>query len=120
MITKRINGGYNGLDDRLKYYERAKRVMNRDVNPADTVAAVASAVAAGGNGPCPTPYLKQGSSGDAVRSIQQRLAALGYKVSVDGSFGPGTCAAVKACQTKNGLTGDGVVGPNTWTALWAG
>ena len=120
LITKRINGGYNGLDDRLKYYERAKRVMNRDVNPADTVAAVASTVAAGGNGPCPTPYLKQGCSGDAVRSIQQRLAALGYNVSVDGSFGPGTCAAVKACQTKNGLTGDGVVGPNTWTALWAG
>ena len=23
LITKRINGGYNGLDDRLKYYERA-------------------------------------------------------------------------------------------------
>ncbi|MGH9871172.1 MAG: glycoside hydrolase family 19 protein [Pyrinomonadaceae bacterium] len=27
-ITKRINGGYNGLDDRLKYYERAKKVMS--------------------------------------------------------------------------------------------
>jgi putative chitinase len=30
IITKRINGGYNGLDDRLKYYERAKKVLSRD------------------------------------------------------------------------------------------
>lgn len=29
-ITKRINGGYNGLDDRIKYYDRAKKVMNKD------------------------------------------------------------------------------------------
>ena len=26
-ITKRINGGYNGLDDRTKYYERALSVL---------------------------------------------------------------------------------------------
>jgi len=29
-ITKRINGGYNGLDDRIKYYDRAKKVLSRD------------------------------------------------------------------------------------------
>jgi predicted chitinase len=29
-ITRRINGGINGLPDRIKYYERAKRVMNKD------------------------------------------------------------------------------------------
>jgi predicted chitinase len=27
-ITRRINGGLNGLADRVKYYERAKRVLN--------------------------------------------------------------------------------------------
>lgn len=27
QITRKINGGYNGLDDRYKYYERAKRVL---------------------------------------------------------------------------------------------
>lgn len=26
-ITKKINGGYNGWDDRVKYYERAKEVL---------------------------------------------------------------------------------------------
>ena len=27
LITKRINGGYNGYQDRLAYYERAQRVL---------------------------------------------------------------------------------------------
>lgn len=29
-ITKRINGGFNGLADRIKYYDRAKNVLNKD------------------------------------------------------------------------------------------
>ncbi len=28
-ITKQINGGYNGLEDRLKFYERAKKVLHK-------------------------------------------------------------------------------------------
>lgn len=27
LLTKRINGGYNGLDDRVEYWERAKKVL---------------------------------------------------------------------------------------------
>lgn len=119
QITKRINGGYNGLDDRIKYYERAKKVISKDDTggaavPVDTAAAASPS----GGGPCPDPYLQQGARGDAVRSMQQRLKALGYNVSVDGNFGPGTCAALKTCQTKNGLNPDGVVGPSTWAVLW--
>lgn len=29
-ITRRINGGLNGQEDRVKYYERAKRVLSKD------------------------------------------------------------------------------------------
>lgn len=137
-ITKIINGGYNGLDDRIKYYERAKRVMSKDDSPTlvpfsdgVSVAFVAkpkTPSAAHTSAPlestrqtpaCPNPFLRQGSQGDAVRTMQQRLIDLGYSVSVDGSFGPGTSAAVKACQAKNDLTADGVVGPKTWAAFWA-
>jgi predicted chitinase len=120
LITKRINGGYNGLDDRIKYYERAKRVLNKDDDgtprgPLSTSPSASSDIAR-----CPNPYLRPGSRGNSVRSLQQRLNDIGYNVSVDGNFGPGTCAAVKACQGKNRLSDDGIVGPKTWAALWAG
>ncbi|MXV18533.1 peptidoglycan-binding domain-containing protein [Deinococcus xianganensis] len=47
----------------------------------------------------------------------RQLAARGYAVTVDGSFGPSTESAVKSFQTSKGLTADGIVGPNTWLAL---
>jgi putative chitinase len=57
--------------------------------------------------------LKQGSTGADVTKLQQ---ALGLKT--DGTFGPGTEAAVKAFQAKNGLTADGIVGNGTWSKLF--
>lgn len=118
-ITRRINGGINGLPDRIKYYERARKVMSKNDSGAAPIGGVTTS-AAGQARPCPNPFLRQGSKGDDVRTMQQRLSDLGYSVSVDGNFGPGTSAAVIACQQKNGLTGDGVVGPKTWAAFWAG
>jgi len=58
--------------------------------------------------------------GDAelVKQLQQTLIAAGYDPgSVDGSFGPTTEAAVTAFQQDNGLSADGVVGPDTAAAL---
>jgi predicted chitinase len=132
QITKRINGGYNGLDDRIKYYNRAKQVLNKNdaVDASDTAAASETGVAAAaavavstpvaGQSPAyPGTALRQGSSGADVRTMQQRLADLGYSVGVDGNFGPGTRAAVVDFQGKKGLTNDGNCGPATWAALWA-
>jgi predicted chitinase len=129
QITKRINGGYNGLDDRTKYYNRAKQVLNKDdavdaSAPASVPPAVADAVLAGsspaGGAPAyPGTALRQGSRGDAVETMQQQLVTLGYQIGVDGNFGPGTRGAVVDFQGKHGLTNDGVCGPATWAALWA-
>lgn len=59
-----------------------------------------------------------GARGDDVAKIQKRLKQWGYyKGSVDGIFGSGTLAAVKAFQRKNGLASDGIVGPKTAAAL---
>ncbi len=52
--------------------------------------------------------LKKGSSGSAVKKVQQRLKDLGYYTSVcDGDYGAKTVTAVKAFQKKNGLTQSG-------------
>jgi len=59
--------------------------------------------------------VKQGSQGDAVRAVQTKLG-----ITVDGIFGTGTKAAVAEFQDSKGLVPDGVVGPNTWAALVGG
>ncbi len=62
---------------------------------------------------------RRGDDGEAVRDIQDRLAALGFATALDpvGSFGDATFDAVSAFQTKRGLWTDGIVGPDTWRAL---
>jgi peptidoglycan hydrolase-like protein with peptidoglycan-binding domain len=62
--------------------------------------------------------LRRGSTGPEVTALQRRLRELGFDPNgIDGQFGPGTEAAVKAFQQANGLTVDGIVGPNTRAAL---
>jgi N-acetylmuramoyl-L-alanine amidase len=61
-----------------------------------------------------------GDSGRSVRDIQDRLTALGYECLPDapGEFDAGTTEAVVAFQRKRGVAADGIVGPDTWRALW--
>ena len=63
--------------------------------------------------------LEQGATGEAVRDLQRRLAALGHDTSPDepGEFGPATEAAVRAFQEERRLDVDGVCGSHTWAAL---
>ena len=63
--------------------------------------------------------LKQGMSGDSVKTMQKRLIELGYLTgTADGDFGASTKTAVAAFQRKNGLDADGVAGPATLAALY--
>lgn len=62
--------------------------------------------------------LKQGSQGQAVRDVQQKLKQWGYyNGAVDGIYGAATRRGVIYFQQKNGLTADGIVGDNTLRAL---
>jgi peptidoglycan hydrolase-like protein with peptidoglycan-binding domain len=88
-----------------------------------TVPAVASA-------PTPTPaqpstsepatgqLVQRGAGGQNVEAIQYLLRHHGSAVEADGDFGEQTDAAVRSFQKAKGLTVDGVVGPQTWGALW--
>lgn len=64
------------------------------------------------------PLLCRGSTGEAVKTLQTRLNALGYDCgTVDGIFGIKTYNAVVKFQTARALAVDGIVGVNTWGAL---
>lgn len=64
------------------------------------------------------PLLCRGSIGEAVKTLQTRLNALGYDCgTVDGIFGIKTYNAVVKFQTARALAVDGIVGVNTWGAL---
>ena len=65
------------------------------------------------------PMLYRGCTGDAVKTLQDKLNTLGYNSgSVDGIFGAKTYAAVTAFQKANSLGVDGIVGKLTWGKLY--
>jgi uncharacterized protein (TIGR02594 family) len=64
--------------------------------------------------------LEKGSSGDSVTRLQRLLNAIlrpRPRLSEDGDFGAKTFEAVLRFQKLHGLKADGMVGPQTWTAL---
>ena len=63
------------------------------------------------------PIVRRGDTGLAVKVLQKLLNAYGYKLKVDGIFGPITEGAVKDFQKKYSLTVDGIAGPKTFDAL---
>ena len=64
--------------------------------------------------------LSVGSRGPEVGTLQRELNRQLFpspKLTVDSIFGPLTQKAVKAFQTREGLTPDGIVGPQTWVKI---
>lgn len=95
--TKRINGGYIGLEDRQKHYTHAMEVLGGHWEPSKMV----------------YETVRLGSRGPTVRAVQEEL-----EIGADGIFGRGTEAHVKAWQEENGLTPDGVMGPKSLAMLF--
>jgi putative chitinase len=56
--------------------------------------------------------LKRGDNNENVKKLQQKLG-----LEPIGNYGPKTEDAVKAFQSKNGLTADGIVGDGTWAKI---
>lgn len=78
------------------------------------------------NDPTRRPEVRYGSTGACVKRVQADLTYYGGHSSVcgfngltnDGIFGNLTYNAVIGFQQRAGLVADGIVGPNTWTALY--
>ena len=97
-MTKKINGGTIGLEDRTERWEKALAILGGEVSEAP----------AASSGVDMSAVLNVGSTGDTVKAVQEFLG-----IGADGIFGRGTKRAIKQWQAANGLTADGVVGPAT-------
>ena len=93
-MTKRINGGTIGLDDRKKHYLHALDVLGGDYEEPEIEY---------------NQTIRKGSRGPLVAEVQEKLDI----TPADGIFGPGTEKIVKHWQSSNGLVADGIVGPKT-------
>jgi len=100
-MTKRINGGYIGLEDRIHHWEMCLEAMGVDVPEHDKEEGETLDIEDIG-------LLRKGSRGEGVKMMQ---AALG--LTADGIFGAGTEKALKEWQAANGLGADGIAGPAT-------
>ncbi len=64
--------------------------------------------------------LNSGKSGMDVNLLQRMLTILGYSPGIiDGKFGPKTESAVKQFQQDDGLTVDGIVRTEVWSAMFS-
>lgn len=105
-ITRRINGGTNGLAHRRDMLGRAKTAI------ANLLADAMPVVDAGGR-----RTLRRGSTNADVETLQRALVAVHFDIAIDSDFGPATEAAVRGFQRVNKLVPDGIVGPRTWKSL---
>lgn len=83
-ITRKINGGYNGLADRIAYWEKCKKAIIEDAKPVGLINA--------------------GSSPEQIRMLQQALSDRNYPVGkIDGKWGRMTRDAVMSFKADNFL-----------------
>ena len=93
----------------------------------NAISATATATPKVTEAPTPTPTvavpeesLKEGATGQDVKTLQKRLKELGYyKSSIDGKFGRLVTKAVKDFQTAHGLDADGIAGKGTYAILFS-
>lgn len=96
-ITRKINGGYNGLADRTAWFNKVWPLLRDDTSPKES--------------------WKAAEADPEVRAVQADLSGLGYQIKVDGRMGPATTQAVADFQARNGLVADGAPGPVTQAAI---
>jgi putative chitinase len=118
-MTKIINGGDIGLDDRKNRFAKALTILGAEAFASPIAAVVAAATAVVTKALTSfdldlSTTLTIGSTGDTVKALQTKLG-----IGADGAFGLGTNRAVKAWQAKNGLVADGVAGPATLKKMFA-
>jgi putative chitinase len=110
-VTKKINGGRNGLADRRHYYAKAKKLVDGLPEEKKKPKLVAA--------PVPPEEVAMGDSNANVKELQELLVRAGYVVPVDDKMGPRTEAALAGFQVNHALPATGVGDMETLEALRA-
>lgn len=101
-ITRRINGGTNGLAHRRMLFNRANRIITRPYLPDLPETPKQAHVPT----PEPTaPVVKKEMTDKEIQSFLNSY--LGIRLVVDGVVGPRTKSAIKEFQSKNGIRSTG-------------
>lgn len=100
-MTRRINGGYFGLEERIHYFDKIMDILDYSPDYIDNTIDYTVDYE-------PFGIIRLGSNGDMVALIQMTL-----HLNPDGLFGKNTENAVKKWQSENNLVPDGVLGPKS-------
>jgi peptidoglycan hydrolase-like protein with peptidoglycan-binding domain len=95
--------------DMAAFRARIAAIMNGSVPAPVLIPAAELAPNVGGEG---RVTLRRGATGALVETLQRKLG-----LTVDGSFGPRTEAAVREFQRSKNMIPDGIIGPKSWAAL---
>lgn len=102
----------------LKYIWRIGIIILVNLLMISIISGVGSQAVAQLRNPSIETLSRIGSRGEEVKQIQTKLKNWGYYTgTVDGIFGEQTRQAVVSFQKKNGLTADGIAGPQTLKAM---
>lgn len=107
-VTRKVNGGYNGLQDRTNYLAKAKTAIAGNDTPVVRL-------------PPPRPAIldEEPLPREKVKALQERLTLLGYRCgAADGVIGTATVGAISSFQHDNELPITGRMDPATEEKLW--
>jgi putative chitinase len=124
-ITRKINGGLNGFEDRKKYLSKIKGILPKDfsfeteknVLPIEEVVVpeIQEELPPDPINPIVPPIVvaRKGESSFYIIDLQKMLNRKGANLFIDGIFGPKTEQAVKDFQAKYGLKVTGEIDTDT-------
>lgn len=101
-MSKAVNGGSIGLEDRIQRYNKNKKILSNIINKPDNILSSQRTII-------------YGSKGEDVKKVQ---LALGFSVtSADGIYGNKTGLAIKSWQKSKGYISDGKLTEKQYTEL---
>ena len=118
-ITRRINGGFNGFEERKAWFARTWPLVKNGVTVGGTEDSGMSDRTAAATAPNEREAWRVARADPQIRELQEalRTLAIAPSLEVDGRLGPETEKAIIAFQKMAKIPADGIYGPVTKAAL---